>query len=79
MYIINRFCYIFKNDPCKTCLVKPCCIRLCEEKYSWNIYTWRKTIKGRHDNIDILSILCGIIYIITGISAIVVKCFEYLK
>ncbi len=76
MYIINRFRYIFKNDPCKICLVNPCCNKECEEKHSWNVYTWKKTIKGRHDNIDIFAILCGIIYLTTIIVAILVKIFE---
>lgn len=75
MHIINRFCYIFKKDPCKTCLVKPCCSEICEKKHLWNFYTWRETTKKHCDNTDIITVLYGIIYIIVTIVTIVVKLF----
>lgn len=69
MHIINKFRYIFKSDPCKICLVKPCCNQVCEEKHSWYFYTWH--IKDHLNNDDIVAILCGIMYIGAGISALI--------
>lgn len=71
MYIIKSFYYLFKKDPCKTCLVKPCCNELCEKKHSWNFHKW--------DNPELLIIACGILYLISIVIVIIVKIYENVK
>jgi hypothetical protein len=71
MYIIKSFYYLFKSDPCKICLVKPCCNEICEEKHSWNFYKWGKP--------KLAIVLFGILYLATVVVIIIVKIFEYIK
>jgi len=38
--IYNTYYYnFFKKDPCKVCLVQPCCNKECFNKHKWNLYT----------------------------------------
>lgn len=38
--IYNTYYFnFFKKDPCKSCLVQPCCGRACFPKIKWDLYT----------------------------------------
>jgi len=36
IFFIKTICTILAKNPCKKCLVKPCCSELCEVKFEYN-------------------------------------------
>jgi hypothetical protein len=71
--IYNTYYYVFfKKDPCKKCLVQPCCNIRCPDKVNWNFYTDRGFNKTPSQIFNLVAIIYGIIMIIAVITQLVI-------
>jgi hypothetical protein len=69
--IYNTYYYVFfKQDPCKKCLVQPCCDILCPDKVKWNFYTENGHHKTPFQVFNLIVIIYGIIMILFAIISI---------
>ena len=61
----NTYYYnFFKKDPCESCLVQPCCLEICENKQTWNLYTDEGRNKSGFQMFNLIMIIYGIIVIL---------------
>jgi hypothetical protein len=75
-YIINRFRYIFKNDPCKTCLVQACCKHICDNKVKWNYHTDIGRSKKPFGVSILIATILSISMLLFGVIRLVIECFN---
>ena len=62
---------VFKKDPCKLCLVQPCCQTMCLNKHKWDMYTDRGRNKTAFQLFNLIMIMYGIVMIIFYISKLI--------
>jgi len=66
--IFNTYYYVFfKKDPCKKCLVQPCCNLICPSKVRWDFYTDKGYHKTPFQAFCLIIIIYAIIVLIFGI------------
>jgi len=67
-FVFNTYYYVFfKKDPCKKCLVQPCCNIICQSKSDWNLYTDRGYNKTPFQIFSLVAITYGIIMLLFGL------------
>ena len=76
--IFNTYYYVFfKKDPCKKCLVQPCCSIRCPSKIEWDFYTDRGEHKTPFQVFNLIVIVYGIIMILFAITKLAISQIEY--
>jgi hypothetical protein len=69
--IFYTYYYVFfKKDPCKKCLVQPCCNISCPSKDKWDLYTDEGKHKEPFQVFSLIVIIYAIIMILFGITQI---------
>ncbi len=72
--IYNVYYYtFFKKNPCKICLVQPCCGRICLDKKEWNWNTSYGETKNARDMFNLIAMFSSASMLIFGIIAFIVK------
>jgi hypothetical protein len=71
--IYNTYYYVFfKKDPCKKCLVQPCCNITCPDKAKWDFYTDRENNKTPAQIFSLIMIIYAIIMIFYSITRLAI-------